>query len=148
MFLVSSWSCLCPIHWSHVLSPEWRCGWSRADRWCSNYIWVVNNFIAYSGASYIRGLVAMVLINPILRTPSAIAIPANHGLKLHPGTLSYPSAGQMDSYGMCIYPKQWGGGNQCNKLHINWPKYAHTTTFLSQSSAHPIRLYGMCTTLR
>ena len=27
-----------------------------ADRWCSNYIWVINNIIAYSGAPYIRGL--------------------------------------------------------------------------------------------
>ena len=27
-----------------VLSGEWRC-WSSADRWCSNYIWVINNLI-------------------------------------------------------------------------------------------------------
>ena len=46
MFLVSSSSCLCPIHWSQVLSAEWRCSWSSADRRCSNYIWVFNNFIA------------------------------------------------------------------------------------------------------
>ena len=24
--------------------------------WCSNYIWVIHNFIAYLGATYIRGL--------------------------------------------------------------------------------------------
>ena len=24
-----------------------RCSWSIADRWCSNYIWVIDNFIAY-----------------------------------------------------------------------------------------------------
>ena len=47
MLLVSSCSCLCPIHWSQVLSWEWRCSWSSADRRCSNYIWVINNFIAY-----------------------------------------------------------------------------------------------------
>ena len=29
---------------------------SSADRRCSNYIWVINNFIAYQGASYIRDL--------------------------------------------------------------------------------------------
>ena len=52
MILVSS----CPIHWGQVLSREWRCFWSSADRWCSNYIWVTSNFIAYSGMSYIRGL--------------------------------------------------------------------------------------------
>ena len=29
------------------LSREWRCSWSSADRRCSNYIWVINNSIAY-----------------------------------------------------------------------------------------------------
>ena len=56
MSLVSSFSCLCTIYWSQVLSREWRCSWSSADRRCSNYIWVVNNFIAYQGAPYIRDL--------------------------------------------------------------------------------------------
>ena len=28
MFLVLSYSCLCPIHWSQVLRQEWRCRWS------------------------------------------------------------------------------------------------------------------------
>ena len=31
----------------YVLSREWRCSWSSADRRCSNYICVINNFIAY-----------------------------------------------------------------------------------------------------
>ena len=39
--------CLCPISWSQMLSQEWRCSWSSADRQCSNYVWVINNFIAY-----------------------------------------------------------------------------------------------------
>ena len=57
MFLVSSRTCLCTIHWTQVLNREWRCSWSSADRRCSNYIWVINNFIAYlKGATYIRGL--------------------------------------------------------------------------------------------
>ena len=56
MFLVSSCSSLCPIQWNQVLSREWRCSWSSADRRCSNYIWVIDNFIAYCGASYIRDL--------------------------------------------------------------------------------------------
>ena len=55
MFLVSSCSCLRSIHWSQVLSWEWRCSWSSADRRCSNYISVINNFTAYQGATYIRG---------------------------------------------------------------------------------------------
>ena len=54
MFLVSSWSCLCPIHWAR-LSREWRFSWSSSDRWYSNYIWLINNFLV-QGATYIRGL--------------------------------------------------------------------------------------------
>ena len=38
-----------------MISPEWRCSWSSADRRCSNYIWVIDNVIAYKGASCIRG---------------------------------------------------------------------------------------------
>ena len=45
MILVSSCTCLCPIHWSQVLSREWRCSWSSTDRRCSNYIWVIDNFV-------------------------------------------------------------------------------------------------------
>ena len=55
MFPFSSCNCLCSIHSSQVLSREWRCSWSSADRGCSNYIWVMDNFIAYQGATYIRG---------------------------------------------------------------------------------------------
>ena len=54
MLLFSSCNWLCPIHISRVLIREWRCSWSSADRWCSNYIWVINNFIAYWDASLIR----------------------------------------------------------------------------------------------
>ena len=56
MLLVSSCSCLCTIYWSQVLSRQWGCSWSSVDRRCSNYIWMINNFIAYQGASCIRGL--------------------------------------------------------------------------------------------
>ena len=38
MFLVSSGSCLCPIHWGPVWNREWRCSRSRTNRQCSNYI--------------------------------------------------------------------------------------------------------------
>ena len=42
-----------------MLSREWRCSWRSADRRCSNYIWVINNFIAYKGAAYIRGFTVL-----------------------------------------------------------------------------------------
>ena len=47
LFLVSSCSCICLIHWIRVLSREWRCSWSAANRQCSNYIWVISKFISY-----------------------------------------------------------------------------------------------------
>ena len=56
MFFVSSFSCLCAIYWSQVLSREWGCSWSSADRRCSNYISVINNFITYWGATYFGDL--------------------------------------------------------------------------------------------
>ena len=52
-FIALPCSCLNPIHWNQS-SREWRCSWGSADRRCSNYIWVINNFIAYSGVTYIR----------------------------------------------------------------------------------------------
>ena len=56
MFLVSSCRYACSMQWSQVLSREWRCSWSSADMRCSNYIWVINKFIAYRGVPYIRDL--------------------------------------------------------------------------------------------
>ena len=65
MIVVSSCSCLWPIHWSQALSWEWRCSWSSADRRCSNYIGVINNFIANSRASFIRGLTVCYVDTPV-----------------------------------------------------------------------------------
>ena len=59
MFLPSPCSCLCPVHWSQVLSQEWRCSWSSAGRRCSNYILMINNFIAYQCSTYIRGFMVI-----------------------------------------------------------------------------------------
>ena len=61
MILVSSCICLCPIYWSRVLSREWRWSWSSAGRRCSNYIWVINNLIAYKCAVYIRDLTVVLI---------------------------------------------------------------------------------------
>ena len=60
MSLVSSCSCLCPIHWNQVLSRKWRRSWSSVDRRFSSYIWVINNFITYLGATYIRSFTWMI----------------------------------------------------------------------------------------
>ena len=81
MFLVSFCSCLCLIHWSQVLSWEWRCSWSSADRWCSNYIWVINKFIAYWGVSYIRDLTVHFLIQliPIITLSNVTWLCIRHG---------------------------------------------------------------------
>ena len=68
MFLVSLCFYLCLIHWRHVLSREWRCSWSSADRLCSNYIWVINNLIAYKGATYIIDFKGNSRVNCSLQT--------------------------------------------------------------------------------
>ena len=52
MILVPSCSCLCPIHWSQVLSRQSRCSWSRSYRRCSSYIWVNHNSNTF-GATYV-----------------------------------------------------------------------------------------------
>ena len=39
-----------------IQSVEARCSVENEDRRCSNYIWVINNSIAYLSASYIRDL--------------------------------------------------------------------------------------------
>ena len=69
MFLVYPCSCLHSIHWSQVLSGEWRCSWSSADRRWSNYIWVINNFIAYWGATFIRGFTVLVFLLNLMGEP-------------------------------------------------------------------------------
>ena len=64
IFLLSSYGCFLSIHWSQVLSREWRCSWSSADRRLSNYIWMINNFIVYESATYVReSVVTYHLIN-------------------------------------------------------------------------------------
>ena len=38
------------------------CCWSSADKRYSNYIWMINNFIAYKGAAYIRCLTIYITV--------------------------------------------------------------------------------------
>ena len=78
MFLVSSCSCLCPIPWSQGLRREWRCSWSSADRRYSNYIWVIDNCIAYLGASYIRDLTVAWFDNHYTWPPPEIMMTASN----------------------------------------------------------------------
>ena len=87
------------VHWSQVLSRQWRCSWSSADRRCSNYIWVINNFIACQGATCITGLT-------VVKTTSSVHIidsPLQQGVSW--GQWSLP---QSDVYlkkidGMVVY---------------------------------------------
>ena len=72
MFLVSSCSCICPTHWSQVLSREWRCSWSKVGRRWSKYTWMINNFIVYQGAIYIRGKILFVTGMHSVESPSMV----------------------------------------------------------------------------
>ena len=101
VFLVSSCSCLCPIH--QVLSRKWRCSWSSADRRCFNYIWLINKFSAYECASYIRrGLMVRIVwaitvwrevpgllfTNGLIWQPRDLLIWVHHGDYALPGLLA------------------------------------------------------------
>ena len=66
MIFVSSCRSLCSSHWSQLLSREWRCSWSSADRRCSNYIWVINNVIACKGATYIRDFMVIAILPALI----------------------------------------------------------------------------------
>ena len=57
-----------------MLSQLWRCSWSSADRRCSNYIWVINNSIAYKGVTYTRGFTVVVFQNIFISAPEALHI--------------------------------------------------------------------------
>ena len=69
----------CPIYWSHVLSWEWRCSWSSADRRCSIYSWVTNNLMAHVGASNIKYFMVAVYLNTTKHS-KAWAVCINLGL--------------------------------------------------------------------
>ena len=63
-----SCGCICQIAWSQMLSREWRCSWSSADRRCSNYIWVIDNSFAYLGVPYIRGFTVYYIQHEVNKT--------------------------------------------------------------------------------
>ena len=70
----------CALFWSQVSNREWRYSRSSADRPCFNYIWVINNPIAYWDASYIRGFTVYCfweayVINAAMFNTSWILIP-------------------------------------------------------------------------
>ena len=46
-----------------MISGEWVCSLSSADRRCANHIWVINNLIAHWNASYIKDLTVIVHSN-------------------------------------------------------------------------------------
>ena len=56
-------------HLSQMLSREWRCSWSSADRRCSNYIWVIDNFIAFKVRIILEVLRCMTVFIFIMRIP-------------------------------------------------------------------------------
>ena len=93
-------------------SWEWWCSWSSADRWCSNYIWVINNFFAYQGASYIRGFTVVTeTLKEIMCKLAIISLPVN-GLS---------SAGTvLDSQIRVLYLNMG--------LELEWLKYGNENT--------------------
>ena len=109
MFLVSSCSCLCPIHWSQVLSREWTCSWSSTD----NCIWVIKNFIASYSAPYIRGLMVVPwqLMHWLLMSKYCQIIPSELAKYHHHGCwykwLLASSGRQLPWFWMCMNKQSW-----------------------------------------
>ena len=95
-----------PNHWSQMLGWEWRCSWSSADRRCSNYIWVINNFIAYQGhegVAYIRMftvLIQTLVIYSPLRALSQI-IPSESKYYTYDSLVMI-----MDAIHMCTFSRE------------------------------------------
>ena len=109
MFLIPSCSCLCPIHWSQVLSLEWKCSWSSGDRRCSNYIWVISKFIVYYGATYIRGLTVYQL----------------------PLSQWWPCQWHTRLAHLCITMPQWVKMNKNAFPYYHWPDGCQTIILIS-----------------
>ena len=74
------------------VNRQWRCSWSSADRRCSNYIWVINKFIACEGATYIRGLTARFgfIVEFFLRCSPRILIPSRWPVDIPTNWVPYP----------------------------------------------------------
>ena len=131
-----SCSCLCPIHWSHVWSREWRCGWSSADRRCCNYIWVINNFIVYWDVTYIRGLTVELPVDYHHVMCHFHAVRYLHGEyikeeiwlwgKQTPGFVCFTLCGPM----MYIFVRCWGLNKMAALLQMTIFKYL----FLKENS--------------
>ena len=91
-----------------MLSREWRCSWIRADRRCSNYIWVINNFIALSWVSYIRCLTVYPpwLLPWYMIAPMLLGQPWRIWVNLHEFTRTcgiYPKQNKAISKSECIF---------------------------------------------
>ena len=108
MFLVLSCSWLFTIYWSQVLSREWGCSWSSADRRCPNYIWVINNWIVYQGTPYIRDL--MVFLFDLDRAFSPPGSPYWDYTILVP----YPQSSHCNTY------EDWAPVDRLDSMTGNW----------------------------
>ena len=152
-----SCSCLCPIHWSHVLSWEWRCGWSSADRRCCNYIWVISNLIAYKGASYIRGFMVALLHehgwsdlykrtcyvvfqnNSVIHISAPLYYLIHHSIKLN-STQLQPNITSLVLFPNGVFPAHWTVLNiQRCCCWFGAPRYEHW--FRISSISRPIDMY-------
>ena len=49
------------VAFAQSIDARWRCSWSSADRWCSNYIHVINNFIPWEFCLSVHQLIGNLL---------------------------------------------------------------------------------------
>ena len=115
---------VCPIHFSEVLSLEWRCSWSNVDRLCSNYIRVIKNVIAYYCAICIRGFTVH-LLQRIMQMVSALLGFAIDRFYSYPSGLLY---WQWDSHRIIPVPVEQPGRILGNEFREStWTEIIITT---------------------
>ena len=134
MILVSSCRYLCPIHWSQVLGREWRCSWSNTDRRCSIYIWMIDKFVAYGGANYIRGLTVSIISNnqsfiPLMLTGS-YAWPTSSGNQIT--NIHY----LLNAVKLCDIPSLFYGNGDYNSYIMSSVTQIYTHA-LTHTLTHP-----------
>ena len=104
-----------------MFSREWRCSWSSAGRRCSNYIWVVNNFIANQGAVYIRQFDGISVYNRLdhhswpAEYNRDIAMNCVHCLSHVPARLIYTKLAMASSYLLGLILMLWHREKQAYK---------------------------------
>ena len=114
----------CRIPWGQMLSREWN-GGSSADRRCSNYIWVIDNFIAYLCAPCIRTFTVLshwCVVTCVCQSTSSLLVQIIKQCHLLPSRYSLTSFSWLRIYKIYVLCKMsailYGHQMSLNKYHL------------------------------